>query len=245
MRKKIILLSLITSLAAGPAFASTSSNNSASKEENIGIGLGATIGAIAGGPVGLIVGAAMGATVGDGYHQRNDKVDSLSASLGTSDARAAQLEGDIRSLNGEIAGLDNEVERLRETSSPELVSLLQAGIAMDLLFRTDEDQLAVATNGKLQQLATTLAAMQDVQIQLDGFADERGDATYNQQLSVRRAEHVRDVLQANGVSASRIQINAHGESPAIDTNTDSYALERKVSLTLYVEDSTSFASNPM
>lgn len=240
MRKEIILIALITSFAGGPAFAEASS-----KEENIGIGLGATIGAIAGGPVGLIVGAAMGATVGDGYHQRNDKVDSLSASLNTSEARAEQLEGDIRSLNGEISGLDSEVERLRETSSPELVSLLQAGIAMDLLFRTDEDQLADATDGKLQQLATTLATMQDVQIRLDGFADERGDATYNQQLSVRRAEHVRDVLQSNGISPSRIQINAHGESPAIDTNTDSYALERKVSLTLYVEDSTSFASNPM
>ena len=239
MRKNIILVGLITSLTVAPAFAEPSS-----KEENVGIGLGATIGAVAGGPVGLIVGAALGAKIGDGYHQRNDKVDSLSASLNTSEARAAQLDGDIRSLNGQIAGLDNEVERLRESSSPELVSLLQAGIAMDLLFRTDEDQLAVATNGKLQQLATTLAAMQDVQIRLDGFADERGDANYNQLLSVRRAEHVRDLLQANGVSASRIQINAHGESPAIDTNTDSYALERKVSLTLYVEDSTSFASNP-
>lgn len=240
MRKKIILLGLITSLSFGPAFAGESS-----KEENIGVGLGATIGAVAGGPVGLIVGAALGAKVGDGYHQRNEKVESLSASLNSSQARSAQLENNIRSLQGEIAGLDSEVDRLRETSSPQLVSLLQAGIAMDLLFRTDEDQLADVTGGKLQQMAMTLATMQDVQIRLDGFADERGDATYNQQLSVRRAEHVRDVLQANGVSASRIQINAHGESPAMDANADSYALERKVSLTLYVADSTSFASNPM
>ena len=113
------------------------------------------------------------------------------------------------------------------------------------MFRTDEDVLADTTGGKLQKLATTLAAMQDVQIQLDGFADERGDATYNQQLSVRRADHVRDILLANGISASRIQVNAHGESPAPDSNVDSYALERKVSLTLYVDESTSFASNPM
>ena len=240
MRNKTILLALIACLTATQAFAENSS-----KQENVGGGLGAAIGAIAGGPVGLIVGAAIGVKIGGDYHERDEKADSLSISLEGSANRVAQLESDIHSLNGEIAGLDSEVDRLRETSSPELVSLLQAGINMDLLFRTDEDVLAGTTGGKLQKLAITLAAMQDVQIQLDGFADERGDATYNQQLSVRRADHVRDILLTNGIPASRIQVRAHGESPALDSNVDSYALDRKVSLTLYVDDSTSFASNPM
>ncbi len=240
MRNQIILVGLVTCLITVPAFADT-----ASKEESIGVGLGGTIGALAGGPLGFIIGAAVGAKVGDGYYRRNEEVDSLSASLDGSENRVTQLESDIRSLNGEIAGLDSEVERLRESSSPELASLLQAGIAMDLLFRTDEDVLADTTGSKLQQLAGTLASMQGVQIRLDGFADERGDAIYNQQLSVRRAEHVRDVLLASGIPESRIQVNAHGEAPALDANIDSYALDRKVSLTLYVEKSTSFASNPM
>lgn len=239
MRNKIMLTGLITCLAAGPVFA-----DKASREENVGVGVGATVGAIAGGPVGLIIGAAFGAKIGDGYHERNEQVDALSSSLEGSEDRASRLERNVQSLNGQIAGLDSEVERLRETSSPELVSLLQAGIAMDLLFRTDEDVLADATGSRLQELAATLATMQDVQIQLDGFADERGDAIYNQQLSVRRAEHVRGVLLASGIPAARIQISAHGEAPALDANIDSYALDRKVSLTLYVPDSASFAANP-
>jgi outer membrane protein OmpA-like peptidoglycan-associated protein len=240
MRNKIIIAGIVACLTAAPAFAAT-----ASKQEKIGVGVGATIGAVAGGPIGLMVGAAIGAKIGDDYHQQDETVDHLSTSLNRSNGQVAQLEGDIRALDGEIAGLDSEVARLKATGSPELVALLQAGIAMDLLFRTDEDVLANATGGKLQQLATTLAAMQDIQIRLDGFADERGDATYNQQLSVRRADHVRDVLLANGIPAARIQVNAHGESPALDTNVDSYALERKVSLTLYVEENPSFASNPL
>ena len=239
MRNKTILIGLIASLIAVPVFAAT-----ASKEESVGVGVGATIGAFAGGPLGLIIGAAIGAKVGDGYDRRNDQVDTLSSSLVGSENHVARLERDIRLLNGEIAGLDSEVARLHDTSSPELVSLLQAGIAMDLLFRTDEDVLADSTGSKLQELAVTLATMQDVQIQLDGFADERGDATYNQQLSVRRAEHVRGVLLASGIPESRIQVNAHGESPAMDANADSYALDRKVSLTLYVAENASFAANP-
>jgi len=136
------------------------------------------------------------------------------------------------------------VQRMQDEARPELLSLLEAGIEMDLLFRTDEHVLAASTGSRLKQLASSLATMPDVFVRLDGFADERGDAAYNQKLSVRRAEHVRNVLIDNGVPATRISVMAHGESPAADANTDSFAFERKVSLTLYIDDSVSFASNP-
>lgn len=239
MRNKMIIAGIVTCLIGSQALAATPS-----KEENIGVGVGATIGAIAGGPVGLVVGAAVGAKFGDSTHRRNAEFDNLSVSLTDSEAKVARLQGNIRELNGEIADLDSEVERLQDSASPQLMNLLQAGIAMDLLFRTDEDVLSSGTGGKLAQLATTLAGMQDVQIQLDGFADERGDSAYNQALSVRRAEHVRSVLVDKGVAEARIRINAHGETPAIDSSADSYALDRKVSLTLYVDNKPSFAANP-
>ena len=67
---------------------------------------------------------------------------------------------------------------------------------------------------------------------------------YNQQLSQRRAEYVRDVLVGGGIDARRIQVSAHGESPALDASVDSYALERRVSMTLLIDGTQSFASNP-
>ena len=45
---------------------------------------------------------------------------------------------------------------------------------MDLLFRTDEYALADTTGGRFASLASTLASMPDIRVQLDGFADERG-----------------------------------------------------------------------
>jgi outer membrane protein OmpA-like peptidoglycan-associated protein len=116
---------------------------------------------------------------------------------------------------------------------------------MDLLFRTDEHVLSDSTGARLEQLALTLAANPDIQIQLDGYADERGDESYNQELSARRVAHVRDVLVSAGIPAGRISVDAHGESAAAEQNADSFALERRVSLTLYVGDTPSFASNPM
>jgi len=232
MGHKIILAGLIAALTAAPAFAEKSS-----RDENIGIGLGATIGTIAGGPIGLIVGAVLGAKVGGEMNQRGEEVQQLTDSLQGSQRRVNELERDISALDGDL-------QRMQDESRPELLSLLQAGIEMDVLFRTDEHVLAATTGSRLQQLASSLATMPDVFVRLDGFADERGDAAYNQKLSVRRAEHVKSVLVDNGVPAARISIMAHGESPAADDNSDSFAFERKVSLTLYIDGSPSFASNP-
>jgi outer membrane protein OmpA-like peptidoglycan-associated protein len=148
-----------------------------------------------------------------------------------------------RALNRNLDSLSAELERLRAVDRPELVSLMQAGIAMDLLFRTDEHVLADTTGGRLAELAGELAIMSDIRVQLDGFADERGDSDYNLQLSQKRVEFVREQLVAAGVDPSRIQVSAHGEAPAQDESADSYALERRVSLRLFIDNSRPLAAN--
>ena len=234
MRNSIIAIIAATSvLFSMPSQAA----HKGSKEESIGVGSGAVVGALAGGPVGLLIGAAIGAKVGDSMHQKNESIDGLTASVASSGQTVDRLENDVDALS-------NEINRLQNVARPELVSLLQAGIAMDLLFRTDESVLADTTGDRLAQLAGTLAGMSDIYIQLDGFADERGDDAYNQRLSERRVEFIRDQLIAAGVHPDRIDVNAHGESAAQDETLDSYALERRVSVTLFIDNTPSLAANP-
>lgn len=233
MRKTIISITAITAVfLAGPAAAA-----SASKEETIGVGSGALVGAIAGGPVGLFVGATLGATIGDKMHKKNKRIASLQHSVDASNSTVARLERDI-------GALDSEIERLQSIARPELISLMQAGIAMDLLFRTDEAVVADTTGVRLTTLAGTLARMNDVRIQLDGFADERGGESYNKALSERRVQFIRDQFVAAGVHPGRISTAAHGESIAQDDSPDSFALERRVSVRLFIDDSPSLAANP-
>lgn len=229
----IALAATLTILLAQPVYAATKS----SREEAVGVGSGALIGALAGGPAGFVIGAAIGAKVGDTMHQKNVELDSLAGSLQDSRETVAVLESDVDLLDGEI-------DRLQGLARPELVGLLQAGIAMDLLFRTDEFALADATGSRLATLAATLASMPDIQIQLDGYADERGNEKYNDELSARRVEFVRDLFLQAGVSADRINAAAHGESVAQDDSVDSFALERRVSVTLFIDGAPSLASNP-
>jgi outer membrane protein OmpA-like peptidoglycan-associated protein len=232
MRKTLSLLCCISLISAAPLYAADSS-----KEEKIGVGSGAIIGAIAGGPVGLMIGAAIGAKLGDTMHEKNESIDELSVSL-------KHTNSDLRTLNASYQSVNGELEHMQRVARPGLVSMLEAGIAMDLLFRTDEHVLADTTGDRLASLGATLAAMTDIQVQLDGFADERGDESYNYKLSTQRVEFVRDQLIAAGMHPSRIQVSAHGEAPAQDASVDSYALERRVSLTLFIDDSQSVAQLP-
>lgn len=231
--KRLIASSAILALLAAPAANAAKS----SKEEGIGIGTGAVIGAIAGGPVGFILGAGLGAKIGDTLHQKNGNIDELQTSLEHSRNDVATLENGVDELN-------TEVRKLQRVARPELLALMQAGIDMDLLFRTDEFALTDATGSRLAEMAAMLAGMPDVQVQLDGFADERGSADYNLQLSEKRVEFVRGLLVMAGVHPQRIRTTAHGESIAQDANIDSYALERRVSVKLYVDGPQSLAANP-
>ena len=166
MRNSIIVTTTaISILFAVPAQAVEQS----ARNEVIGVSSGAVIGAVAGGPVGLIIGATIGAKVGETVDQKNTRIAGLQDSVSNSQSAVASLERDLSELGG-------EVERLQNVSRPELLDLMQAGIEMDLLFRTDEAALADSTQGRLKQLASMLAGMPDLYIQLDGFADERGAA---------------------------------------------------------------------
>ena len=232
MRHAIATILVVALASASPAFA-----DKASKEQNIGVGTGAVVGALAGGPVGFFIGAAIGAKIGDKMHEKSTTIGALTGSLDDSRGNVAELNRNIDSLNVELARID-EIDR------PQLINLMQAGIQMDLLFRTDEHVLADTTGARLATLAGGLAAMPDIRLQLDGFADERGDSKYNLGLSKKRVEFVRDQLISAGIHPSRIRVAAHGEAPAQDDSADSYALERRVSLKLFIDGKSSqpFAS---
>lgn len=237
---KAFAVALVLCIFAAPVYSAESS----SRPEAIGVGMGATVGAIAGGPVGFILGAAIGAKIGDGYHRKDEEVEALASGLASSEERVATLQRNVTALQSSLTSRTRDLEQMQASTAPDMQDLLRAGIAIDLLFRTDEDVLTGTTRVRLGELAASLSAMPQIRLQLDGFADERGDEAYNQALSERRAQHVRDLLTEHGVAEDRITVVAHGESVAADESADSYALERRVSVTLFAGDTQHLAANP-
>ena len=56
-------------------------------------------------------------------------------------------------------------------------------------------------------------------IDVTGYTDRLGSETYNQKLSVRRAEAVKAYLQGKGVESNRIYTEGKGEKQPVADNT--------------------------
>ncbi len=88
-----------------------------------------------------------------------------------------------------------------------------------VLFVTNKADLLPAAQAKLGQVADALAT-QDTESKMvvNGYTDSQGSAAYNQDLSVRRAQAVRDYLVTRGIAADRITAVGLGASNPVADN---------------------------
>jgi len=90
-----------------------------------------------------------------------------------------------------------------------------ASLQKIIYFQFDSKVLQMKFEGPLNEMASFLEKYDNVQIVLTGHTDIIGDETYNQKLSVDRANSVKDYLASQGVSRSRINIIGKGEKEPI------------------------------
>jgi outer membrane protein OmpA-like peptidoglycan-associated protein len=64
----------------------------------------------------------------------------------------------------------------------------------------------------IEQIAAVLAENQDSQVQVIGHTDAVGSETYNHELSLARADAIRDALAVYGIDPARVQVDGRGEA---------------------------------
>jgi hypothetical protein len=106
------------------------------------------------------------------------------------------------------------------------------GLQGDILFRTGSADVPQETAHEIETLAGVLAKSPALTVRLDGYADPRGTEDINLKLSEARANAVRDLFLAAGVREDALEVNAYGKSQSTAEDSDGYALERRVRLTL-------------
>src|SRR5205814_7839419 len=90
----------------------------------------------------------------------------------------------------------------------------------ELLFDTGSDVLKPDAVENLDSLGDLLTKYPDEKIEVVGFTDSTGTVTFNQELSMRRAEAVRKVLVERGVSEQRaLAIGMGPEQPVASNQT--------------------------
>lgn len=87
-------------------------------------------------------------------------------------------------------------------------------------FAIDSAAINEIGDDEIAKVASVLADNPDIRIQVDGYTDSTGPLKYNEALSVRRADAVRDRLVADGIDASRLETRGFGPAnPAASNDT--------------------------
>jgi outer membrane protein OmpA-like peptidoglycan-associated protein len=116
--------------------------------------------------------------------------------------------------------------------TPAPVPIQKRIVLRNVLF--DFDKAVIRPDGQpvLDEAVQLLKDEGDVAIIAEGHTDSVGTDEYNQELSLRRANAVRDYLIAHGIAAARIRIDGFGESRPVASNdtADGRAQNRRVEL---------------
>lgn len=235
-----------------------------SPQEPAGFVAGAVIGGFAAGPVGAVVGAGIGTWLGSRVHRAHDAA-RAEAQVAVLQTDRAQLEKQAAELKSEAAALAASKSDLEETNRAltarldQLAHTVEAaqqatdaaareqaakvldGLQGDVLFRTGSADIDEDTAHDIGVLAGVLAKSPALTVRVDGYADPRGSDELNLKLSQARADAVRDLLLAAGVQEQALEVNAYGKSQSTARDSDGYAFERRVRLTLQAASSAPLA----
>jgi len=101
---------------------------------------------------------------------------------------------------------------------PAVVVEVDKPAAFSGLFENNSFDLKIEAQDKLDAYADYMKAKPNTNIQVNGYTDDRGRASYNQMLSEKRANAVKSYLQDQGIASNRITAKGMGESSPIATN---------------------------
>jgi outer membrane protein OmpA-like peptidoglycan-associated protein len=228
------------SFAALPASAATSAvtgaQQPASKQVNIGVLTGLGVGAAAGGPIGAMVGIVAGAWLGDRYHRQSEVNHALAVD---NDNLAKSLRRSEDERHGLANRLDLTTHSLAATQAQradlDRTVQLSDDIQTDVAFRTADVSINSLQLPALQKIGALAASLPPgAKVRIDGYADPRGPATLNDDLSLRRAEAVALTLEQAGCPQERLVVQAHGSSESTSPrgDLDAYAFDRRVTVRL-------------
>ena len=124
-----------------------------------------------------------------------------SSSSSSSSSISGQMQGDV------YVGMDS-------------IEYLASGVPDRVFFATNEIVLTTASRETLRKQAAWLRENSDINVIVEGHADERGTREYNLALGERRANSAKDYLMTYGVSSDRISVLSYGKEKPVDSGSN-------------------------
>ena len=92
------------------------------------------------------------------------------------------------------------------------------GLSGKVLFGSDVESLNPQSTEIVERIGKALLSVGIERVRVDGHTDASGKETYNQQLSLRRAKSVANVLGTVGMKQENIQLQGLGSSEPVASN---------------------------
>ena len=122
-------------------------------------------------------------------------------------AEAAAIKAEMESLKNQLSDL-----QAKQTERGLLITL------GDVLFEFNKSNLKEGATRNLQSLVKALSERQEQQVIVEGHTDSIGSKSYNDELSLKRADTVKNYLVSKGIEESRISTKGLGPDNPVDTN---------------------------
>jgi peptidoglycan-associated lipoprotein len=132
-------------------------------------------------------------------------------------ATSAELQTvrtDLESVRSDLTTLRNELQALRTEFGAKITAVeegLQFAFPVNFAFNdADVREGDIAALDRFAQVVQRYYGASKITV--EGFADPAGSAAYNRRLSQRRAQAVRELLVARGLSSNEIEAVGYGET---------------------------------
>ncbi len=107
--------------------------------------------------------------------------------------------------------MDGDVYTGKET-----VKYLASGVPDRVFFATNKSSLTTKARETLRKQAKFLRKNKNLNVTIEGHADERGTREYNLALGERRANAAKDYLMTYGISGKRISTISYGKEKPVN-----------------------------
>jgi outer membrane protein OmpA-like peptidoglycan-associated protein len=141
---------------------------------------------------------------------------------------AAQAEAEKAQLRAQLLNQLNSILQTRDSARGLIVNM------SDVLFDTGSYTLKPGAREKLAKISGIVLAHPGLTLQIEGHTDSVGGDDFNQQLSERRADTVRDFLAEQGVPGSSITARGFGKTQPVASNDSAEGRQRNRRVELIV-----------
>lgn len=172
----------------------------------------------------LLLAFAAGAAVTQKYSNPDDPATQAAARAALGSAEILDIVGMTRGIEGMTRGIESMsrgIESvLKDLGAKVSDREIRIELAADVLFDFDKHDLRLEAVPSLEKVAEVLRSRASSPVTIEGHTDGKGSDAYNQPLSEKRAEAVREwLVKKGGASAARITTRGWGKSKPVAPNT--------------------------